>query len=345
MKKTNVIKWLVPIISVVVILLIIELGFRAFEVLPRPDWFQRQPILAPSNHPLFSQLCLKGKKVIPHENIYYEQYNYKIRDYFYPLEKPDNTFRIVGTGDSFAWGWGVHDSRYTMFKRLECWFSLENREKSIAVINAAQPGLATPEEEKALDEFGFRLQPDLVLLIYNLNDGASFHGMVPFGAWAEQRVQKRENIWHKISKLYKFIDLRLTRIQVHKSTVNTYHQSYLGKGKDILQWKNSKKSLLRIKEKCQTHNSKLLVVLFPLLVDFEKETYLFEKEMKVIENFLEKNKFQYLNLLPAFKGIKSESLWCLPTDSHPNERGHQIAAETIYQYLVNHQMLPEKRMD
>jgi hypothetical protein len=116
-----------------------------------------------------------------------------------------------------------------------------------------------------------------------------------------------------------------------------FPDSYLGKRQEL--WKRCQASLLRIAAECKKRNITLVVAVFPILIRL-KGKYIFDKEMQTIENFLKANKIICLNMLPDFLGKKSKSLWTLPHDTHPNERGHQIAAESIYKFLNKNNLIP-----
>lgn len=337
-KRERSLKIWVPVFSVFVVLVILEVFFRIQAQRPRPDWFKRQIIFEKAPEPLFAQDCAATMKLVGDENIKYPDLNFSYRDYHYEPRKPENTFRILGTGDSFAWGWGVHNSLFISFKRLECWFSKENRGKKIEVINGAQPGAWLPTEEIFLKNYGYDLQPDMILLQYNLNDAATFHGIVPFEAWAQYQVGKKNSFLDRISKFYEFVHIRITRNRLRRWTLKTYHEAYFGK--DTTLWKRCQSSLLNIAQECRKRNIVLVVSIFPLLYNLEKKHYEFANEVNEIESFLHRSDILCHNMLPDFMGRDSSSLWVLPNDSHPNKWGHQIAAESTYRFLTRHHLLP-----
>jgi hypothetical protein len=43
--------------------------------------------------------------------------------------------------------------------------------------------------------------------------------------------------------------------------------------------------------------------------------------------------YQYLDLFPAFEGLKPEEVWAMPGDPHPNSNGHQRMADMLYPFL------------
>jgi hypothetical protein len=77
--------------------------------------------------------------------------------------------------------------------------------------------------------------------------------------------------------------------------------------------------------------------LFPLLHEFHD--YPFQEIHDKVRDFCRKYDILLLDLLPAFSEHKAESLWAHPTDYHPNEIAHRIAAEEIHTFLKRHGLL------
>ncbi len=78
-------------------------------------------------------------------------------------------------------------------------------------------------------------------------------------------------------------------------------------------------------------------MLFPLLHEFHD--YPFQEIHDKIHGFCQENDILLLDLLPAFRPHTAESLWVHPTDYHPNEIGHRIAAEEVHSFLQDHELL------
>lgn len=72
--------------------------------------------------------------------------------------------RVLFLGDSVTWGWGVNDG-----ERFCDLLDAELRPK-LEVIDAAVPGYGTDQELWTLEARGDALQPDLVVLVFILND-------------------------------------------------------------------------------------------------------------------------------------------------------------------------------
>lgn len=83
-------------------------------------------------------------------------------------EKPEGTFRILILGDSVCYGTGVNDE-VTFVRRWEA--DLNRRgSRRFEVVNTGHPMYDTNQELAVLKDAGLALQPDLVLLVYVVND-------------------------------------------------------------------------------------------------------------------------------------------------------------------------------
>jgi hypothetical protein len=85
------------------------------------------------------------------------------------LDKPPGVFRIVGLGDSHAFGWGVAESE-TFYERLEALLTERLAPRRFEVWNLGVPGYNTVQEVRAFLLRADRLDPDLVVVNYVHND-------------------------------------------------------------------------------------------------------------------------------------------------------------------------------
>jgi hypothetical protein len=299
---------------------------------------QQGELTYPPTRKVFSLTC-DHRPALGHEN--YRCLGISMRDYDdYSWEKPPGTWRILGIGDSFAWGWGVFDNRRTMFKLLECWATVMKQDAAgkIEVINAAQPGVDIDYYGEFLRDDGYRMSPDLVLIVLNLNDVNCYHASVPSEANAVKLLRKTPDMLSRISKLYEFVRFRIQTTRISRQTTRDYHDSYFGPKRDL--WLHAQKVLLRIRNQCRARQIRLVVTIFPLLYGLDEGNYPFSQEVTEIEAFLRRSEIPVHNLLPEFRGKKSSLLWTWPADAHPNETAHRIAAESLYRYLKDRQFLP-----
>ena len=85
-------------------------------------------------------------------------------------DKPAGTYRILGIGDSFAFGEGVKDDD-TFLHRLQLRLNASNAEPTrYQVLNAGVQGYNTRDEVVYLEHRWLAVNPDLVLIVFYIND-------------------------------------------------------------------------------------------------------------------------------------------------------------------------------
>jgi lysophospholipase L1-like esterase len=84
----------------------------------------------------------------------------------------------------------------------------------------------------------------------------------------------------------------------------------------------------------ESKGGKLVVIVFPLLYDLKD--YPFKEIHEKLAGLCASKNIAMLDLLPVFSVYKAEDLWANPTDQHPNETAHKLAAESLYSYLAEH---------
>ena len=77
----------------------------------------------------------------------------------------------------------------------------------------------------------------------------------------------------------------------------------------------------------------LLVVSFPVLHQLDG-SHPFSDLYRTVQERVEAAGGAFLDLFPVFSGHDAESLWVHPTDQHPNEVAHRMAAEAIAERLA-----------
>ncbi len=334
-KKRLLFKALGSVLAVFVTLLSLEIGVRVTEYFAGrktkqerfTEMLKEARDLYPPSNKLFAKVLERER--LGHRN--YLSMGISLRDYDYSIEKPENTYRIIGLGDSFAWGFGVADNRRTTFKYLECWLNADKEGRQYEVINCAQPARTVRHYEIYVKEYAKKFDPDMFLILYNLNDSYLPHASMVVDKRTEQMMEEEKDPLSGISRLYRFVKKRIVKKSVHDYTVSYIKEGYFGPEKDQ-KWGRAQNNLKAIKKFCAENGIELVVAIFPLLFELEK-TYPFQAEVEEIENFLISNKIHSVNLFPSFRGKKTFVLWSSPTDSHPNRIAHRLAAEAIYRYV------------
>jgi|GEM_PF-2204802 len=337
-KRVVLFKVLTPVLSVILTLLLLEIVIRTldhFREKPtkkekRIAMIQEAGRLYPPSDRLFT-LTLDRER-LGHRN--YPAMGTSLRDYDYPLLKPEHAYRILGLGDSFAWGWGVADSRRTTFKYLECWLNADESGQQYEVINCAQPGKSVKDYEAYVKDYGRAFHPDMVLILYNINDSYLPHASMVVDKRTKDLMLQQKDPLSDISRLYHLLKKIIVKKRIHEYTVRHIKEGYFGPEKKQ-KWGQAQANITEIQKFCRVRQIELVIAIFPLLFELEK-TYPFQEEVDEVDRFLTSNRIKTVNLLPVFKGKEATLLWSSPTDSHPNRVAHRLAAEAIYNFLQDH---------
>lgn len=342
-KRTVILKIVIPLLGVLITLAGAELFLRLSPSSAITWTAQKQLRLLeeaqrryPPRDPFFNKIC-KERPRLQHQN--YPILGSRLRDYDYPLAKPAGSYRILGLGDSFAWGWGVLDNRRSFFKLLECWLQLKNPSRPVELINASQPGAAAAYYQRFMEIRGYKLNPDLVMVSFNLNDAYVKHASITVDKSTARTLTQEKGFWTRHSRLVLFIRERLMRTRMRREFIANVHDAYFSGPEQAQRWLRAQANLLAIASGCRQRGIALKVIVFPLLVDLDRR-YPFTQEVDEIVRFCRQNGIDCISLLPSFLGKKSELLWTLPDNAHPNEVAHRLAAEAIFASLGQTGLVP-----
>lgn len=238
---------------------------------------------------------------------------------------------VLVLGDSFTMGKGV---RYedTYARKLEGLLAQEGN--SVTIGNAGVVAFDLEEVCDAYLEYSAQRYYPLVIYGFVLND---------FGLPGRERIigsdyidtnngEDLDNAWRRHLASVNFVLGCLDNIRLDRMTKQAYLQAFSGQNA-----RDKFELLERLAGRIQSEGSEFVIVLFPLLHDFHD--YPFQEIHDKINGFCQENDILLLDLLPAYSRHAAESLWVHPTDYHPNEIGHQIAAEEIHSFLHKHGLL------
>lgn len=165
----------VVIMVVVTVLLLVTLELLARVILWRSEPMVEQTAGFGFNQSGYGDLTpdLDSVERILHNRPYWLKTNSAgLRDVDEISDDP-NTFRVLALGDSFTYGYYVHNEE-SWPSRLE--ETLNQRlETRIQVLNAGVPGFTIVDELEYLREKGMTLEPDLVVIGFYTNDIFDFY--------------------------------------------------------------------------------------------------------------------------------------------------------------------------
>lgn len=275
----------------------------------------------------------------PHLYFFPEQ-SKNTRDYWYDDRKAEGNYRIVVTGDSFAYGYGNQfDDAFP--KRLERILNLNKEAPKVEVMNMSTPGYSTRNEVLVVRRAVKDLYPDLILLEITLNDPE----LKEFNPHDRKMDDKGAiEVSGGIFDYWKSLAFVVSRIK-NTLSVQEYKRYFQKLFEDEETLKNFRISLREIKGLSSKYNVPVAAVIFPLVTFPLDETYPFRHAHQVIHQLLDTFKIPYLDLFSAFEGMDPYRLQAQPSvDPHPNEIAHRIAAEAVYDWMKTNRMIPRPSM-
>jgi lysophospholipase L1-like esterase len=239
-----------------------------------------------------------------------------LRDDELPRER-SGARRLVFLGDSITFGWGVE--KQDSFERV-----LERRlSEEVApteIVNFGTGNYNTTQAVQLFLEKGLAYAPDAVVLFYFIND-------------AEPVPRRSAWWWLGHSRLLTLYWSRLHALALRLGSAPGWREYYAGLYRDDQPgWRETRQSLLALRDAAASHGIRLQVVLLPEL--HQLTDYPFAREHAAILAFLAEHGIAALDLAPRFAGeTHPESLWVAPDDPHPNAKAHARIARYSFDTL------------
>ena len=242
------------------------------------------------------------------------------RDREYSRSKPEDVRRIIVLGDSHTLGWGVaFDDLFS--KVLER--RLNGTGTAHEVINLGAGNYNSTMEVELFKWKGLDLDPDVVLLVYFVND-------------TEPVPRPKSAVSYAVLKhsyFCSFLFDRLVRVRsrfVRGSGWSSYYRGLYSEENEANREKNrqSIQELIRLSDE---RGIDLLIANLPELHSLED--YPFAYATDYIRAIAGEGGVPFVDLLPALSTCRPESLWVSNEDPHANARAHAIIAERIYEEI------------
>ena len=258
------------------------------------------------------------------------------RDMEFSVLKRAGTRRIAVVGDSISFGSGIRNINDAYPKLFEGY--LNNGSKKYEVYNFGIPGYDADDELETIKNKVVNYKPDIIIIEYYENDLEN----------VDPELQSTENIenWQipvagfwlrEISYTYYFFESRFNRaaenIGIKKKwldTLNTTYNSETNREYNLKVYGN-------ISKIAKENNATVILVIFPVISDFKN--YQFQIVHEFAKEIAQKNNFYFVDLLDEFKKYPADRLVVNKYDYHPNELGHQVAAEKILESFINQSIL------
>lgn len=282
------------------------------------------------------------------------------KDVEFTVEKPAETYRILGIGDSFAFGVVPYQSNY--FTLLEQEFKQPG--KTTEVINMGIPGMGPRDYLSLLANEGLKLKPDHVILTFYIGNDfldntltanlrteeklytvALIKSLIKIQANYQGKILNPTNVQYN-DNLPTFNDEKYLSDTVSKSNMFVRNPS-----DDMFEefFEDAVQDIIKMKQICEYQNIPLTVVIIPdeVQVNQPLQTKVkqafdpndpnlldFEKPNRMLQERFQKENIDYLDLLEPFKAKSQTTRLYKPNDTHWNIAGNQLAAELMGQHLT-----------
>lgn len=301
----------VSLAGLVVLVIIIELVFRLPQI-------QR---ITGGNWP-------KLKKWMDY--VWYNERNFLgFRDREHVYQKPEDTFRILILGDSITYGQMVEYKDIFPVQLEQKLTATTN--KKVEVISMGLMGWNTMEQLQAIETYGIRFQPDLVIIGFSLNDPQVKHNpQAKEVADAERPLVFFTGVdqWlNKHSYFYSFVRFRYNRLLEKlgwKTNYWNWQRTLYQQGSRG--WQDFEYALEQINYLSRQNKADVLLVSLFFKTGWESET-------AEVLNLANRLNIKNLDMMPYFDKFNFDELIVSVSDWHPNAKAHQIYAQVLGDFI------------
>lgn len=256
----------------------------------------------------------------------------------YPIQqpKPPRTFRLAVIGDSYTF------APYMQFsdafpKILERMLNLNSGTQRAEVINYGVPAYST-SHEVATTERAIRDEADALLLQITLNDPEIKpyrpKGITVFDSFGELKLSGWKGTILNRWRTARFVVTRLHNEKTKRDYIDYFNKLFTKPAN----WNNFESSLRAIVQRARAANKPIYAAVFPLFGVPLDEKYPFFACHEKVGALLRELGVPSTDLFILFRGIPLDRLQVIPgVDRHPNEIAHRMAAEHLYDWLVDEQ--------
>lgn len=249
------------------------------------------------------------------------------------LGKTPNTFRVLGLGDSYLFGTGVRFED-TVGAQLEAGLTKMMPGRGVEVINTAVSGYNTRQERDLLVNRGLAYDPDLVILYFVPNDlepsRSDTAGDIDFYT-NYTAIYMRPDGLSRYSRAWGWARQRFLVAYRARNYIRAMLDDFRD---DSEKWVRTRAALDDIRRICRTQKIPLLVVIFPFFHELDGD-YPFQPIHDLVREHSLAAGIPVLDLRETYRDYSGPELWVHPTDQHPNEIAHGVAAEAILSRLMD----------
>ena len=290
----------------------------------------------------------------PSTNIFGFKLNSKgFKDVEYSQDKGEN-FRILGIGDSFAFGIGPYQYHYLTLLEDK----INTGKPAVEIINMGIPSLGPEDYLSIIVREGLELNPDMIILSFFIGNDFTdntktlkkkrklysysfvtsfFHYLIKIQPRFKAGGKDTINDYCDTCQSFNYPDY--LKVEYHRSLI--YQRNNAGTN-DL--FSHALSFLTQIRDICEKKGIKLVVVLIPdemqinskLLQEVKKEFYAPDMVLnpdypnQVLQAMLQEQNIDFIDLKADFVRASLQQTLYKPNDTHWNIAGNKLAADLIY---------------
>jgi len=286
--------------------------------------------------------------------------SYGLRGGNFPIQKPQDEFRIIFLGDSVVFGFLLNENEtlpVKLEKRLEELFAA----KKIRVLNAGVDGYTTFQEYYFLKRRGITVSPDLVLLGFVLNDVFESHivtkakggsgnycGLAGKKSFVRSFLRFASHSAIFTQTFFRYIEIKNRKI-IEKRKKEDVHYRSIGEIYDTARlfdepvsseiekaWQDAENDLVTLKKFTDEKNIPLIIIVFPFAGQVIDKVWSFKPQER-LSAFCSKYEIPFLDLSKAFMDYPEPiNLYLLKDGSHLSPEGTDYIGKMITGFLKNY---------
>jgi len=226
--------------------------------------------------------------------------------------------RIAFEGDSIAMGWGVAEKE-TMPNQVVAMLQAQGRK--VDGFNLGVGNYNTSQELASYKDIGAPMKPDILVLIYFINDAEPMPAYSDIN-WFEEHSQA----W----VVFKYRLDALLRSSGEVPDWKKYYRDLYNPDRDG--WKKTQQSLAEFARLAREQGTRLVVVNVPEL--HELKPYPFADVTAKVRSVVEAEGVSFVDLMPTVENLDPSSLWVTVPDPHPNGKADIAMSRGIVPALL-----------
>jgi lysophospholipase L1-like esterase len=325
--------------SVLLTLLVLELGFRAAHVPVGTVQINRATVRKSANPRLRFELRPGG---VARAEVQYRVNGEGLRGPEVARKKPAGVRRVAVLGDSIAFGyWVAEEDAFP--RQLEAMLNESPEDGArVEVLNFGVPGYNLAQETEALRTRALAFDPDVVVLAFCLND---LEGVFSYElGLVQDRAVRRASLLGRVregvlarSRFFAWVEYRLAELDARRDYVRVRNPLFGQQPQGALE--EQKRALAGrfavVRALLAPRGIQGVVAVFPSLTG-SWDSYPHQGLHRAVVEAAEGAGLVAVDLLPCFAGYHYRRVRVDVV--HPNPMGHRVAAHAIRDALCEHRI-------